>query len=31
MAGHKQVSTTLLYDKRGEEAQVKAEMLLGVP
>ena len=31
MAGHKQVTTTTLYDKRREEAQVKAAELLRMP
>jgi site-specific recombinase XerD len=31
MAGHRQVTTTTLYDMRGEEAQVKAAEMIQLP
>jgi site-specific recombinase XerD len=31
LAGHRQISTTAVYDKRGEAAKLKATKLLRIP
>lgn len=31
LAGHRQISTTAIYDKRGEAAKLKAAMLVRIP